>query len=128
MSDTPAVQEEKGSGPFGGLSPAEAAKRRWEKEASEIDEALDSFEEVMRNPKSMIGELVNAALGRGKWKQLPIDKRLAALIKANEYVNGRPLPMRPDEDDTDLAGFQVGMAEERPDDGPNMPGLPGDTT
>jgi hypothetical protein len=35
--------------------------------------------------------LLDAALGRGEWHELALDKRLTALSKALEYAVGRPV-------------------------------------
>jgi hypothetical protein len=42
-------------------------------------------------------ELLDAALGRGAWHDLPLDKRLQALTKALEYAVGRPVARKDDQ-------------------------------
>lgn len=42
-------------------------------------------------------ELLNAALGRGNWHDLPLERRLVALTKALEYAVGRPTARKDDE-------------------------------
>ena len=118
------------NGPFGGLSPQEAGKKsaaaRQAKQAKAADEVEPS--QVPSMGPQLKAELVNAALGRGDWTKLPLDKRLAALVKANEYVNGRPLPMKDDGRDDEGGGFMVGIAPEEAEDGADLPGLPSETT
>ena len=43
-------------------------------------------------------ELLDAALGRGEWHDLPLEKRLTALTKALEYAIGRPTPRKDPEE------------------------------
>lgn len=38
--------------------------------------------------------LLDAAMGRGDWTNLPLDKRLQALTKAMEYAVGKPTTKR----------------------------------
>lgn len=38
-------------------------------------------------------ELLNASKGEGKWKDLPVNLRLQALLKCIEYGVGRPVSL-----------------------------------
>lgn len=58
----------------------------------------------------LTNELLQAALGEGKWKDLPLDKRLTAVMKALEYAVGKP-----------TAGKSTGNTE--PDEEPAKPGI-----
>lgn len=40
---------------------------------------------------SLVTDLIAAAQGRGVWKDLPLDKRLGALLKCIEYGLGKPI-------------------------------------
>lgn len=42
-------------------------------------------------------ELLDAALGRNEWHDLPLEKRLGALTKALEYAVGRPTARKDEE-------------------------------
>ena len=41
--------------------------------------------EASLDPEALLGQLADAAYGRGIWSKLPLDKRLAALVKLLEY-------------------------------------------
>lgn len=99
-------------GPFGGLTPSEAGKKgskvRWARER-EAQKPFDPAEVDQLGPEFK-AELANAAFGKGVWKDLPADKRLSALIKLNEYVNGRPRTAEAkDAEPMDQEGFSVGV-------------------
>jgi hypothetical protein len=95
------------TGYFGGLTPAEAGKKSQEVQRGRT---LEIPENIKKMGPELLKELVQAAYGRGQWHKLTPDKRLMALFKANEYVNGRPRQADPDQHDPDEVGFRVGKA------------------
>lgn len=105
--ETNGVRNVPPSRPFGGLTPSEAGKRSAEQRRGEPL----VIEDLKKLGPDLLKELVQAAYGRGKWKDLPMEKRLQALFKANEYINGRPIPMKEIEDEVAHAGFRVTKAE-----------------
>lgn len=72
-----------------------AAVRRYRKR--------DPLTPVRRALPELFKELLAAARGVGAWKDLPAEKRLAALTKAIEYGIGRPISVdkltKPEEPD-----------------------------
>ena len=59
-----------------------------EKQANAVAAALAARQEqreAKADAESLLLELADAAYGRGRWKQLAPDKRLAALVKLLEY-------------------------------------------
>jgi hypothetical protein len=78
--------------PFGGLSPAEAARRSHEVQARK--RALSPEERAAEAARTaapeLIKELLDAALGRGDFGAIKPEDRLKALTRALEYGIGRP--------------------------------------
>ena len=71
-------------GRIGGLAAAE--KRRLRREEPETFVAL-TLEE---SRPQLVKALLDAALARGEWDLLPLEKRLSAVVKALEYAVGKP--------------------------------------
>ena len=46
--------------------------------------------EASQEPEALLGQLADAAYGRGLWSKLSPDKRLAALVKLLEYRAQKP--------------------------------------
>lgn len=92
-------------GYFGGLTPKEAGKKSGEVRRGQEIEITD----IKAMGPQLLKELVQAAYGRGRWSKLEPSKRLVALVKANEYINGRPVPMKAEEEEADIGGFRVGQ-------------------
>ena len=73
-----------------------SAERRAERKAAaaaEPDEYLAKFFDQER--PSLVKDLMDAAKGRGRWSNLPVDKQLAALFRALEYAHGKPTSKAP---------------------------------
>lgn len=65
---------------------------RWERYRLQKEDPEAFLRETFEAHKSALSrELLDAALGRGEWHDLPLEKRLAALTKALEYAVGRPV-------------------------------------
>lgn len=65
------------------------ATNRWHGE--DLGKGEDPLAYVRRQLPRLMRDLINAAMGRGKYHDLPSDKRLAALLKAIEYGVGKPI-------------------------------------
>lgn len=80
---------------FGDETPEEAGRRgaaeRWRRERLKREDPEKFMREQFDSSKADLSQaLLDAALGRGEWHDLPLDKRLAAITKAMEYAVGRP--------------------------------------
>ena len=80
------------AGRKGGLRRQELARLRKEDPEAYARETF-SAERV-----ALSKALLDAALGRNEWHDLPLEKRLAALTKALEYAVGRPTARKDDEE------------------------------
>lgn len=88
FADREAARE---AGRKGGRRKAELARLRREDPEAYVRETFA----VERAALSK--ELLDAALGRGGWHDLPLEKRLQALTKALEYAVGRPTARKDEE-------------------------------
>jgi len=81
---------------FGGLTPAEAARRSHEVQARKrtLSPEERASEAARTAAPELIKELLDAALGRGDFEGLKGEDRLKALTRALEYGIGRPGVMR----------------------------------
>jgi hypothetical protein len=75
-----------------GLKSAEARRRRAEEDAKDPEAAIRRL--LGGHRTELAQNLLDAALGRGDWDKLPLDKRLTALTKAMEYAVGKPTVKR----------------------------------
>lgn len=66
----------------------EARRRR--AELRESDPEAYMYETFSAKKAELSGALLDAALGKGTWHDLPLEKRLTALTKALEYAVGKP--------------------------------------
>lgn len=82
---------------------ATAAKKREQKQPPTIEDLKKEGPEILQ-------EIMRAGRGEGAWKKLDAAKRLDALKAAIPYLLGRPLPMKPtDEDQETENGFHVSV-------------------
>lgn len=88
-----------------------AAARAANRRLAEEDPIAYANLRLTENRARLVTELLSAALGRGDWKDLPLDKRLQALIKALEYAQGKPVTGRAasegDEEEVPRRGISV---------------------
>jgi hypothetical protein len=79
----------------GWSDPAEAGRKgaaaRWRRDRLKKEDPERYMRELFDASKADLSQaLLDAALGRNEWHDLPLDKRLAAITKALEYSVGRP--------------------------------------
>lgn len=77
------VETPQESGRRGGIASGETKRR----------ERADPLSRVRRKLPEFLKELTDAALGEGKWKELPVTLRLQALQRCIEYGVGRPVAL-----------------------------------
>lgn len=91
MSKSP--EETFGTPEYGKAAVAKREARRAEKRALLESEPETYMREFFREDRARLAkELMDAAFGRGRYDDLPSDKRLSALFKALEYSIGKPPP------------------------------------
>jgi len=74
------------------VSAERRAERRALAESSPDEYLLRYFD---RERPELVKDLMDAAKGRGRWSNLPVDKQLAALFRALEYAHGKPTSKAP---------------------------------
>lgn len=77
-----------------GFDPVEMARRS--AAARRAKSSQSEFEWL--SSENFFKDLADAAKGRGRFSELPVDKQFAALKLALEYRYGRPRPMREDQE------------------------------
>ena len=104
FSDPDAARE---AGIKGGAASAEARKRRAEEDAKDPEAAIRRL--LGDHRRELAESLLDAALGKGDWEKLPLDKRLTALTKAMEYAVGKPTTKRdtPESEPPAPAGLSI---------------------
>ena len=70
----------------------ETKRRRAEEDAKDPEAAIRRL--LGGHRTELAQNLLDAAMGRGDWTNLPLDKRLQALTKAMEYAVGKPTTKR----------------------------------
>ena len=86
---------------------AESRRRRAEEEANDPEVAIRRL--LGGHRTELAQNLLDAALGRGDWGKLTLDKRLTALTKAMEYAVGKPTTKRetPETEPPAAAGLTI---------------------
>jgi hypothetical protein len=102
---TTPIADATGTALFGGLTPADAARRSHEAQRRKRDLSPEerAAEAARTAAPELVKELLDAALGRGDFKTIKPEDRLKALTRALEYGIGRPgVARREDGTPTDI--------------------------